>query len=241
MAEYPNLGGVVKLDDVKKKAKGFASEYVSWATTLQRIRDEAPGWHPGFVANANQGMEHLAPDGTAYLLLYWRHADGTETLPVPHAVMDNRSNSIGREKLDSRSLSDAYVRGVCKAAAVSFGFAYELWAKEEIDANSKPASSKKTAPAASRSADPVADAKAAIKTPAEQRTMQIGVAKVVRNSKGVVGKFGIEASDGTVYTTFEQTIAEMAKHVKDSGGQLELTLEKDGRFEKLASARPIDE
>jgi hypothetical protein len=50
--------------------------------------------------------------------------------------MDNRNNAIPFEKISARDLADSHRRGVCSAAAAFFSLGYELWARDEVAANS---------------------------------------------------------------------------------------------------------
>jgi hypothetical protein len=47
--------------------------------------------------------------------------------------MDTRNNSVALENITSRDVTDTQVRGICKAAALLFGLAYELWAKMPLE------------------------------------------------------------------------------------------------------------
>jgi hypothetical protein len=99
---------------------------------MNMLRDKAPGWLPVLVPNKDGGMLHRAPVG-AYLLIQFRHADGAETPPVPQAIMDTRNNSVALENITARDITDTHRRGVCMAAAFTFGLAYELWAKMPLE------------------------------------------------------------------------------------------------------------
>ena len=47
--------------------------------------------------------------------------------------MDNRNNAIPYDKITARDISDTQRRGMCMAAAMTFGLAYELWAKMPLE------------------------------------------------------------------------------------------------------------
>jgi hypothetical protein len=47
--------------------------------------------------------------------------------------MDNRNNPIPLDRVNARTLTDTHRRALCAAAAFTFGLAYELWAKEEVE------------------------------------------------------------------------------------------------------------
>jgi hypothetical protein len=74
---------------------------------------------------------HKAPDGSKYLMIRFRHTDGTETTCIPHAIMDNKMKSLRGDTISSRDLSDSFVRGACKCAAAVFGYAWEMWSKDD--------------------------------------------------------------------------------------------------------------
>jgi len=127
---YPQLDDVVKADDVSCKGTGkFAASYVNWAKVSHLLRTNAPGWQPYYVGAADGGMCHEAPDGTFYLLIGFRHSEEGETVAVPHAVMDHKMNA--KSNVSARDISDAYVRGMCKAAALLFGLGWRLWSKDD--------------------------------------------------------------------------------------------------------------
>ena len=47
--------------------------------------------------------------------------------------MDNRNQAIPLDKITARDITDTHRRGVCMAAAFTFGLAYELWAKLPLE------------------------------------------------------------------------------------------------------------
>ena len=128
---YPRLDDVVKADDVSKKGGGnFAADYVNWARIAFYLREHGDGWQPVAVENRETGdIAHRAPDGSYYLLIAFDHPSGRRTSPVPHAVMDHRMQA--KKNPDARDISDAFVRGMCKAAALLFGLGWKLWSKDD--------------------------------------------------------------------------------------------------------------
>lgn len=136
--DYPNLAGVATEDLVQSVGgNNFSASYINWSRTMQLLRDHAPGWLPETVPNENHGLIHRAPVG-AYLLIRFVHADGRTTPSVPQAIMNNNNKSIPLEAISSRDLTDTQVRGICKAAALIFGLAYELWAKMPLESGYAP-------------------------------------------------------------------------------------------------------
>lgn len=133
MAEIPNLAGVATADLVEKIGGGnFSASYINWSRTLHLLRTHAPGWLPELVSNSDGAILHAAPNG-AFLLIRFRHSDGTVTPEVPQAVMDSRNAAIPLAKVTARDITDTHRRGVCMAAALTFGLAYELWAKISLE------------------------------------------------------------------------------------------------------------
>lgn len=133
MAELPNLAGVATKDLVEQIGTGsFKASYINWSRTLQLLRQHAPGWMAECVFSHEGTILHRAPVG-AYLLIRFRHLDGTVTPEVPQAVMDHRNNAIPYEKVTARDITDTQRRGTCLASAFTFGLAYELWAKMPLE------------------------------------------------------------------------------------------------------------
>jgi hypothetical protein len=133
MADIPNLAGIATDDLVQKIGGGsFQASYINWARTLHLLHVHAPGWMPELIHTADGGIVNKAPVG-GYLLIGFRHADGSMTPPVPQAVMDQKNAAIPMDQIDARDITDTHVRGVCKAAAFTFGLAYELWARMPLE------------------------------------------------------------------------------------------------------------
>jgi hypothetical protein len=133
MADIPNLAGIATDDLVQKIGGGsFQASYINWARTLHLLHVHAPGWMPNLMAAPDGGIVHRAPVG-GYLKIGFVHLDGTKTPAVPQAVMDQKNNAIPYDSIDARDVTDTHVRGVCKAAAFTFGLAYELWARMPLE------------------------------------------------------------------------------------------------------------
>ena len=130
--QIPNLAGIATTDLVETIGAGnFKASYINWSRTLQLLREHAPGWLPETVPNAEGSLLHAAPVG-CYLLIRFRNGEQV-TPAVPQAVMDTRNAAIQRDKITARDLTDTHRRGVCLAAAMTFGLAYELWAKLPLE------------------------------------------------------------------------------------------------------------
>lgn len=133
MAELPNLAGVATKDLVDKIGTGrFQAAYINWARTINLLHQHAPGWMVDYVASPDGGLVHRAPVG-GYLLIAFRHIDGTSTPALPQAIMDHKNNAIPYEKITARDVTDTQRRGMCMAAAMTFGLTYELWAKDRME------------------------------------------------------------------------------------------------------------
>lgn len=132
-AELPRLGGIATKDLVETIGSGsFKAQYINWSRTMELLRQHAPGWMVEIVFNVEGSPVHQAPVG-AFLLLRFRHLDGTTTPEVPQAIMDHRNNSIAFDKVTSRDVTDTHRRGACLLAAMQMGLAYELWAKMPLE------------------------------------------------------------------------------------------------------------
>ncbi len=133
MTQLPNLAGIATADLVEKiEANGrFSASYINWSRTMHLLRTHAPGWLPELVPNKDGDILHSAPQG-CYLLIRFRNGDIT-TPPMPQAVMDTRNAAIPRDKITARDITDTHRRGICMAAAMTFGLAYELWAKMPLE------------------------------------------------------------------------------------------------------------
>lgn len=132
MIEIPNLAGVATKELVEQiGGSGFKASYINWARTMQLLREHAPGWLPEIYATRGGENVHKAPVGGYLLIGFSKGAERTP--PVPQAIMDNRNNAVPWEEITARDISDTHRRGICLAAALTFGLAYELWAKMPLE------------------------------------------------------------------------------------------------------------
>lgn len=132
MTNIPNLAGIAPSDMVEQIGTGkYAASYINWSRTMALLREHAPGWQPELVTAPDGYILHQAPVG-GYLMIRFRNGD-TVTPAVPQAIMDNRNAAIPLEKITARDITDTHRRGVCMAAAFTFGLAYELWAKLPLE------------------------------------------------------------------------------------------------------------
>ncbi len=130
--EIPNLAGVATQNLVEKIGGGnFQASYINWSRTMQLLREHAPGWEPRLVQDKDGAILWRAPVG-GFLMICFANGDA-ETMPVPQAVMDQRNAAIPWDKITARDITDTHRRGICLAAAMTFGLAYELWAKLPLE------------------------------------------------------------------------------------------------------------
>jgi len=204
---FPNLAGVATKDLVEAIGTGkFKASYINWSRTMNLLRQNAPGWLVDYVPAEDGSLLHRAPVG-AYLLIRFQHIDGHVTPALPQAVMDHRNNAIPYDKITARDITDTQRRGMCMAAAMHFGLAYELWAKLPLESGyAAPASEE--APAAP---------KAATKAP---------TAAAVRASEPLVPDVASE-------TTFREAALEKGVHTVAIDALVKIVGEKlGGDFEK---------
>jgi len=133
MTDYPQLGGVISVDDISTKGSGsYAADYVNWAKIAHLLHVHAPGWQFQLGIAPDGGHVWRAPDGTGYVVGFF--ANGDQVTPdFPQACMDNRNNPIPLERITARTLTDTHRRCLCTAAAFTFGLGYELWARVEVE------------------------------------------------------------------------------------------------------------
>ena len=131
MATIPDLSGVATEGLVDTIGGGnFSASYINWAKTLQLLREHATGWHPTCIHQEHGECLFQAPVG-GYVQVYFMNEEGDCSPAVVQAVMNNRHQAIPYDDITSVDISNAIVRGYCKAAAVTFGLAYRLWVADE--------------------------------------------------------------------------------------------------------------
>lgn len=158
--QRPNLAGVITKDDVSTKGQGnFKADYVNWARIAHLLHVHAPGWEFHLRRSPDQqGYVWKAPNDTGYVVGYFT-GPGRQTTPdFPQSVMDNRNAPIPFERISARDVTDTHRRCLCTTAAYTFGLAYELWAKEEVENPYREETSIKSAGASQKSSEPVQQA-----------------------------------------------------------------------------------
>ena len=149
----PDLSGKIGKADVDKKGK---ADYVNWATTLQRLHKEAPGWMAEVQENGADGSWLFPSPKGCSVRVRFIHIDGARKTPwVMQALMDYKNNDVPFASAGDVAINKAVMRGCCKAAAVHFGLASELWAKDPIEDVYDPAGTAPAVEAAPITAPPV--------------------------------------------------------------------------------------
>ena len=147
--QFPNLGNVITTDDVSQKGSGsYKADYVNWCRVAHLLQDNAPGWQFHLAHYVDNSHVWKAPNGTAYVVGYFTGPDNERTPDFPQAIMDNRNNAVAYEKVSARDLTDSHRRALAACSAFTFGLAWQLWAREEVEnpmrqEESKPARSMK--------------------------------------------------------------------------------------------------
>ena len=174
MSTFPNLAGVATKDLVENIGTGkFKASYINWSRTMNLLRTHAPGWLVDYVPSEEGSLLHRAPVGAYLLIRFVNVNDGTTTPALPQAVMDHRNAAIPYDKISARDISDTQRRGMCMAAAMHFGLAYELWAKLPLESGyAAPASDEVVAAPKAATAQPAPSAAAAKESEATEATFR---------------------------------------------------------------------
>ena len=129
--KIPNLGGLIKQDDLYYKGK---LPYCSWAKTAQRIREHAPNWFFALEPDPNGQIVWIAPDNTGYLMGYFYNIETGIKLPLyPYAITGYGNKTVQYEEITSNDIQNSHRRCLCACGCYSFGDAFELWAGLEIE------------------------------------------------------------------------------------------------------------
>ena len=144
MSEIPNLAGIATENLVESIGSGsFSARYINWAKTLNLLHEHAPGWLPHCV-HREDGDVVFRVANSGYVQIYFCHTDETTLPPVVQAIMDNRHKAIPFDQITAVDVSNAIVRGYCKAAAVCFGLAFELWSGDSMESGYTPTENRVT-------------------------------------------------------------------------------------------------
>ena len=164
----PNLAGVISPEDLFKKN---GHDYVAWARIANYLHTNANGWECNMRLAPDGSHVWKAPNGTAYLVLYFTGPEAQVTADFPYAITDFRNKALKLEQIDSAAFCNSQRRGFAACAAFTFGLGYELWAREEVTADEpasvpangsssdspRTASKKKAAPTPAAVVNPPAD------------------------------------------------------------------------------------
>lgn len=200
---FPNLAGVATKDLVENIGTGkFKASYINWSRTMNLLRTNAPGWLVDYVPAEDGSLLHRAPVG-AYLLIRFVNVEtGTVTPALPQAVMDHRNNAIPYDKITARDITDTQRRGMCMAAAMHFGLAYELWAKLPLESGyAAPDAGDEVTPA------PKAPTASPSKAPSEPKA----AAEAAKGSKIGEASFREAALEKGVHTVAIDALVEIVK------------------------------
>ena len=143
---FPNLSNVITTDDVSQKGTGsYRADYVNWCRVSKLLLEHAPGWRFHIVQAPDGGHVWKAPNGTGYIVGCFTGPDGVRTPDFPQAIMDHKNKPVAYESVNARDVTDTHRRALAACAAFTFGLAWQLWAKEEVEnpmRESAPAESK---------------------------------------------------------------------------------------------------
>ena len=143
---FPNLSSVITTDDVSQKGTGsYRADYVNWCRVSKLLLDNAPGWRFHIVHAPDGGHVWKAPNGTGYVVGCFTGPDGVRTPDFPQAIMDHKNKPVAYESVSARDVTDTHRRALAACSAFTFGLAWQLWAKEEVEnpmRESAPAESK---------------------------------------------------------------------------------------------------
>ena len=87
----PNLKATIGKADVDKKGQ---ADYINWATTLQRLRDTAPGWMAEVQENSENGSWLFPSPKGCSVRVRFRHVSGFTTPWVMQALMDFKNKDV---------------------------------------------------------------------------------------------------------------------------------------------------
>jgi len=131
---FPNLSNVITTDDVSQKGTGsYKADYVNWCRVSKLLLDYCPGWQFHLAHYVDSSHVWKAPNGTGYVVGYFTGPNGERTPDFPQAVMDNRNNPVAYEKVTARDVTDTHRRALAACSAFTFGLAWQLWAREEVE------------------------------------------------------------------------------------------------------------
>ena len=146
---FPNLSNAITTDDVSQKGTGsYRADYVNWCRVSKLLLDKAPGWQFHLAHYVDSGHVWKAPNGTGYVVGYFTGPNGERTPDFPQAVMDHKNKPVAYESVNARDVTDTHRRALAACAAFTFGLAWQLWAKEEVENPMRESALEESKPAA---------------------------------------------------------------------------------------------
>ena len=146
---FPNLSNAITTDDVSQKGTGsYRADYVNWCRVSKLLLDKAPGWQFHLAHYVDSGHVWKAPNGTGYVVGYFTGPNGERTPDFPQAVMDHKNKPVAYESVNARDVTDTHRRALAACAAFTFGLAWQLWAKEEVENPMRESAPEESKPAA---------------------------------------------------------------------------------------------
>ena len=131
---FPNLSSVITTDDVSQKGTGsYRADYVNWCRVSKLLLEHCPGWQFHLAHYVDSGHVWKAPNGTGYVVGYFTGPNGERTPDFPQAVMDHKNKPVAYESVSARDVTDTHRRALAACSAFTFGLAWQLWAKEEVE------------------------------------------------------------------------------------------------------------
>ena len=132
----PNLSGIIEAKDVQEKGTGkFRAKYMAWAKVAELLHEHASGWEFHLRQSESSNAVWSAPDGTGFLVCYFKGPDNQQTADFPFPIMDYHNNPIKFSEISARNFTDSHRRALAACSAFTFSLGFELWAKEEIEEN----------------------------------------------------------------------------------------------------------
>jgi hypothetical protein len=146
---FPNLSNAITTDDVSQKGTGsYRADYVNWCRVSKLLLDKAPGWQFHLAHYVDSSHVWKAPNGTGYVVGYFTGPNGERTPDFPQAVMDHKNKPVAYESVNARDVTDTHRRALAACAAFTFGLAWQLWAKEEVENPMRESAPEESKPAA---------------------------------------------------------------------------------------------
>jgi len=146
---FPNLSNAITTDDVSQKGTGsYRADYVNWCRVSKLLLDKAPGWQFHLAHYVDSGHVWKAPNGTGYVVGYFTGPNGERTPDFPQAIMDHKNKPVAYESVNARDVTDTHRRALAACAAFTFGLAWQLWAKEEVENPMRDSAPEESKPAA---------------------------------------------------------------------------------------------